>query len=288
MQRVDAERSLDESTRALYERAIAEQWHVTLDVPWDLMPLDVLSEPIRHAMGATYAHIYFAESYGLGLCGRLVDVAPQGSLRQFASTQVMDEARHVHFFGRALASLGVEPVAPPGLQILERELSDVRDPINLLVHAQVVENAAQAFFVEAAQRSRSLLRAAIRLPGSEGVDRLLQCIIKFVGRDEARHIAFGQRYLAMLLADIDRVEHARLERQAACWCRIFHESFAELRPHVTRLGLGADEVLAQVWRVQRKQFRRLGLEIGESSHAVGGFATAARDSVREPTSGGAR
>lgn len=257
-----ADSSGDAWARTLYERAIADQWQAGRDVAWDALELERVAAPIRKAMAMAYGHVYYAERFGLGLCGRLVDVTPAGWTRQFAATQVIDEARHVDFFSTLLARLGGEPIAPPGLVALELDMKDVRDEVELLIHSQVIENAAQTFFVEAARRSRSALGSAIRLPGSAGIAQLLQYLIDLVGRDESRHIAFGQRYLAAKLEHIGASERSGLERRAERWCRMFYASFAELGPHVTRLGLPAQEILAQVWATQRKQLLRVGLEIG--------------------------
>ena len=262
----DAPKTDDQRTaqavERLYERSIAEQWHVVQDVEWGALDIRRLGEPIRRAMRAIYSHTYHAESYGLGLVGRLVDVPPAGRMRQFAATQVMDEARHVDFFSRVLKQLEVDPEEPPqALMELSEDASRARDDVRILLYGQIIENSAQTLFLEGARASRERMKAGIRLPGTQGAERMLDYIVRLVGRDEARHIAFGQQVLAARMGRYSAGERRVLEQEVGDWSLRFNASFSRLEPSIRRLGLPAEQVLHKAHRSQRLQFRRLGLDL---------------------------
>ncbi|HKP62230.1 MAG TPA: ferritin-like domain-containing protein [Polyangiales bacterium] len=248
---------------ALYRKAISEQWSIEADIDWATLTLEQIAPAVRAAMAAIYSHIYHTESMGLRLCGRLVDAAPEGWLRQFTATQVMDEARHVDFFHRVRTKLGAAGAEPDELlAALRTDLASVRDPLELLLYGQVIENAAQTLFLETAKRSRRLMGSTVRLPGSSAVTALFDVMLRLIGRDESRHIAFGFKYLSDQLRSLPVPRRQALETRVTGWCVTFDHSFANLRPQVQRLGLQADELLARVWHVQARQFARLGLHIG--------------------------
>jgi hypothetical protein len=219
-------------------------------------------------MAALYSHIVYAEAFGLELALRAAEAAPEGTLRDFAALQAKDEARHVAFFARVTEQL--EPTASRSdcLPVLRAELAAVHDHDELLVHGQVLESAAQAMFVVSARRSLDAQRYAIRVRGSEEVGELLRCIVQYIGRDEARHLAFGSLCIRQQLADATPARRAELERRARTTAGLVHGAFRELSGSLARLGLPPETLLPMLWRAMDRQLAVIGFEIGTPPQAL--------------------
>jgi hypothetical protein len=259
----------DRAMVLFYERALSQQWHVDQDVDWNALSFEWLPPQVRSAMGVLYSFTTAAERHGFVIGKHLLEVVPEGLLRQFLTTQVVDEARHVEFFGRVARRLssGAND-APEWVAALDQELLATRDELTLVLHCFVIENLAQALFIDTARRSRQIMSRGIMLPGSRSVHRLLGYLIGLVGRDEARHVGFEMRYLRSRLLDISRLERARLERQAATWGRLMSTPFEALGGDIARLGMNVEELLARAWGAQRAQFRRVNLELPDLGDAA--------------------
>jgi ribonucleotide reductase beta subunit family protein with ferritin-like domain len=109
---------------------------------------------------------------------QLVDAAPWMDAKLYASSQTMDEARHVEVFGHYLHDkLEWEwPVNPNLKKLLDLILMDSRWDLKYLGMQILVEGLAMAAF--------SNMYVMAREP-------LLKELVRNVMRDESRHVAFG-------------------------------------------------------------------------------------------------
>jgi len=215
-----------ERTRAplakLYEKAKTSQWNAT-DLPWDT---DVDQEKVVEANQAANSYLYQSgidttgtpfENWGdkewlafgvesqnwtlsqfmhgeqgaLICTAQIVETVPWIDAKYYASTQVMDEARHVEVFSRYLDEKlsGHYPINAHLKALLDDIITDSRWDMTYLGMQIMVEGLALASFGFMHQMS---------------TEPLLKQLLRYVMSDEARHVAFGvlslQEYYAQLSA----------------------------------------------------------------------------------------
>jgi hypothetical protein len=191
-----------EGLRDLYEKAKREQWNASSDLDWS-RPVDPESEIIpaafnpfeeyppyrrmsvrdqrrvRHAtISWQLSQFLHGEQGALLTAAQLVGAVPWIDAKHYASSQTMDEARHVEVFGRYLSEkLEWEwPINENLKQLLDAILTDARWDLKYLGMQILVEGLAMAAFASIHQLA---------------TEPLLKRIVHQVMRDEARHVAFG-------------------------------------------------------------------------------------------------
>ncbi len=244
-----------ERTRAplakLYEKAKTSQWNAN-DLPWDT---DVDQEKVVEANQAANAYLregvetkgtpfeswgdkewiafgvqsqnwtlsqFLHGEQGALICtAQIVETVPWIDAKYYASTQVMDEARHVEVFSRYLDTKlsGHYPINAHLGALLDDIISDNRWDMTYLGMQIMVEGLALASFGYMHQMS---------------TEPLLKQLLRYVMSDEARHVAFGvlslQEYYEQLSASGDpRAPGVRLRGRGA-----------HARPVPPAGGLGAD------------------------------------------------
>jgi hypothetical protein len=196
----------------LYEKAKKSQWNATTDLDWSI---DVDQEavvvanfmqnneggalsPSWDASGTVFAKWGDKEWMQLGvemqnwtlsqfmhgeqgalICtAKIVETVPWIDAKYYASTQVMDEARHVEVFARYLQEKlsGFYPINSHLRLLLDDIVQDSRWDMTYLGMQIMVEGLALAAF--------GFMHAMTTEP-------LLQKLLRYVMSDEARHVAFG-------------------------------------------------------------------------------------------------
>jgi hypothetical protein len=195
--------------RKLYEKAKTGQWNGTTDLPWHL-DVDVervvaadqeilgtgldtsvyIGTPVekwgdkewlefgiegRNWMLSQFLH---GEQGALICTAKIVETVPWYDAKLYASTQVMDEARHVEVFARYLQEkLGGQYQVNSHLRMLLDDIvNDSRWDMTYLGMQVMVEGLALAAF--------GFLHQLTGEP-------LLKQLLRYVMSDEARHVAFG-------------------------------------------------------------------------------------------------
>ncbi|MCC7078333.1 MAG: ferritin-like domain-containing protein [Acidimicrobiia bacterium] len=245
----DYEQRRDQLTR-LYEKAKGAQWNGTIDLDWST---DVDQEAVAVGMnsfspeiayyrkaaaedrdcplyGWTDEHfirlaieqqnfvlsqIFHGEQGALLCTAKIVETVPFIEAKYYASTQVMDEARHVEVFAKYLRDkLGGEyPVNPHLYHLLADILADERWDITYLGMQVIVEGLALTVF--------GLLEKLVPEP-------LLQKLVRLVMSDEARHVAFGVISLKEVYDGMSTAElRERQEFAFEAGLRIRDRSFAQ-------------------------------------------------------------
>lgn len=136
-------------------------------------------ERLRHeSMSWILSQFLHGEQGALLATAQLVDAVPVMDAKLYASTQVMDEARHVEVYDRYLRTKleKVYPINPHLKTLLDQILSDSRWDMKYLGMQILVEGLALAAF--------GFIRAHANEP-------LIRDLTHHVMRDEARHVAFG-------------------------------------------------------------------------------------------------
>jgi hypothetical protein len=134
------------------------------------------------------------EQGALIVASQLVGAVPWMDAKYFASTQTMDEARHVEVFGRYIKDK-LEwqwPVNDELKELLDATITDSRWDFKYLGMQIIIEGLAMAAFGSLYQITP---------------EPLLKELIHYVMRDEARHVAFGvvslqDYYKDMLAAEL--------------------------------------------------------------------------------------
>ncbi|HEY3724813.1 MAG TPA: ferritin-like domain-containing protein [Acidimicrobiia bacterium] len=194
----------------LYEKAKTSQWNVTTDLDWsiDVDPEKVAAElsggttmrfrtlqnvddsPVRHFGEKEWSEVgvqmqnsllsqFLHGEQGALLCtARIVETVPWIDAKYYASTQVMDEARHVEVFAKYLdEKLTSQYRINDNLRLLLNDiLADSRWDITYLGMQIMVEGLALAAF--------GMMQHITNEP-------LLKQLLRYVMADEARHVAFG-------------------------------------------------------------------------------------------------
>jgi hypothetical protein len=192
----------------LYEKAKTSQWNAN-DLPWDTdvdqekvveanqaanaylrEGVDVKGTPFENwgdkewlAFGVqsqnwTLSQFLHGEQGALICTAQIVETVPWIDAKYYASTQVMDEARHVEVFSRYLDTKlsGHYPINAHLGALLDDIIADDRWDMTYLGMQIMVEGLALASFGYMHQMS---------------TEPLLKQLLRYVMSDEARHVAFG-------------------------------------------------------------------------------------------------
>ena len=188
--------------RDLYDKAVRAQWiaddvlpwHLTPDLskpmgPPELMPLfgsDILrrmTETEKQQLNIetsawTLSQFLHGEQGALLATAQLVDSVGDLDSKLYASSQVMDEARHVDVYNRYLhQKIGVSyPVNPHLKTLLDMVLKDSRWDMKFLGMQIMVEGLALGAFGTLYRQTK---------------EPLLKNLLKYVIQDEARHVHYG-------------------------------------------------------------------------------------------------
>lgn len=195
--------------RKLYEKAKTGQWNATTDLPWDTeVDLEKVVSADQVAIAAGFDPNRFAGTVvekwndqewlqfgiesrkwtlsqflhgeqGALLCtAKITETVPWYDAKLYASTQVVDEARHVEVFARYLEEKlgGGYQINAHLRMLLDDIVNDSRWDMTYLGMQVMVEGLALAAFGFMHQMTE---------------EPLLKQLLRYVMSDEARHVAFG-------------------------------------------------------------------------------------------------
>ena len=194
--------SVKEGLRDLYEKAKRDQWNGTTQLPWDTQvdpergiipelinplagyaPFERLNarerSRLRHAQIALQlSQFLHGEQGAFIVASQLVGAVPWIDAKYYAGTQTMDEGRHVEVFSRYLREK-LEwqwPVNESLKELLDATIKDGRWDFKYLGMQIIIEGLAMAAFGNLFQITE---------------EPLLKELIRYVMKDESRHVAFG-------------------------------------------------------------------------------------------------
>ena len=205
--------TVKEGLRDLYEKAKREQWNSTTQLAWttdvdpeseivprqlnpfaDYGPAKKLDEKgqirLAHAgIANQLSQFLHGEQGALVVASQLVGSVPWIDAKYYAASQTMDEARHVEVFARYVnEKLEWEwPINPNLKELLDATITDSRWDFKFLGMQVIIEGLAMAAF-------GSLWKMA--------QEPLLKDLLKYVMKDESRHVAFGVLALRDYYADL--------------------------------------------------------------------------------------
>ena len=212
----------------LYEKAKNSQWNGSTDLDWSIdvdqeavvvanfmqgneggdgiAPAQDMSGTVFEKWGDdewlklgvemqnwTLSQFMHGEQGALICTAKIVETVPWIDAKYYASTQVMDEARHVEVFARYLDEKlsGHYPINTHLKMLLDDIVDDSRWDMTYLGMQIMVEGLALAAF--------GFMHAMTTEP-------LLQKLLRYVMSDEARHVAFGVLSLQEYYAELSQPE----------------------------------------------------------------------------------
>jgi hypothetical protein len=210
---------------------------------WD--KLDKKTElPKLRRMTASYllSNFLHGEQGALLAAAQIVGAVPSADAKFYASTQVMDEARHVEAYDRYLREK-VEmtfPISPHLRVLLDEILSESRWDMKYLGMQIMVEGLALAAFGFITQTSR---------------EPLLRSIVEMIMKDEARHVAFGVLSLKGIYEEMSDAEKRDRETFIIESSRLMRDRLLmqEVWEH---MGMPVDECIELSLRSQSMQMFR--------------------------------
>jgi hypothetical protein len=203
----DYEKGARPALNKLYEKAKHAQWNGETDLPWETdvdleknaallrmqfaeLEADVTGTPLEkfteqdfirlsiESDNWTLSQFMHGEQGALICTAKIVETVPWIDAKYYASTQVMDEARHVEVFAKYLQDKqnGFYPINAHLKMLLDDIIADSRWDMTYLGMQIMVEGLALAAFGFMQQMTP---------------DPLLKQLLRYVMSDEARHVAFG-------------------------------------------------------------------------------------------------
>src|SRR5438105_15767953 len=208
----------------LYEKAKKAQWNAQTDLPWET-DVDQEQVAINNAIQAggfgqgvdltgtslekwgdkewlnfgvesqnwTLSQFMHGEQGALLCTAKIVETVPWVDAKYYASTQVMDEARHMEVFAKYLDEKlsGHYPINAHLRLLLDDIVQDSRWDMTYLGMQIMVEGLALAAFGFIHQLT---------------TEPLLKQLLRYVMSDEARHVAFGVLSLQDYYAELSAAE----------------------------------------------------------------------------------
>jgi len=222
----DYEKGARPALNKLYEKAKTSQWNGETDLDWsiDVDPEKVISEmqgsnaagpfqwivehpesPLKNfgdkewtelgveSLNWRLSQFMHGEQGALICTAKIVETVPWIDAKYYASTQVMDEARHVEVFAKYLQDklTGYYPINAHLKMLLDDIVADSRWDMTYLGMQIMVEGLALAAFGFMYQLTD---------------EPLLKKLLRYVMSDEARHVAFGVLSLKEYYAELSDVE----------------------------------------------------------------------------------
>jgi hypothetical protein len=259
----DYEKGARPALNKLYEKAKRAQWNGETDLPWDTdvdleknaalqrlqfaeFETDVSGTPLEKFTEKdfidlsiqmdnwTLSQFMHGEQGALICTAKIVETVPWIDAKYYASTQVMDEARHVEVFAKYLQEKqdGFYPINAHLKLLLDDIISDSRWDMTYLGMQIMVEGLALAAFGFMQQMTP---------------DPLLKQLLRYVMSDEARHVAFGVLSLKEYYAELSDAELR--ERQEFAFEAAVRMRDRFLQQEVwERMGIKPAEILPLVLR----------------------------------------
>jgi len=277
-----------EKLRTLYANALDRQWIALRDLDWEAqidreafsttftmagiplgetafwqnLPLETRFAVARWSASFMLSNFLHGEQGALMVAGQLVSAVPHMDGKFYASTQTLDEARHVEVFSAYIRKLGdIQPISEGLRNLLDAVLS-AGDWMYKAVGMQVVTEGLALYFFRS-------MRNQTREP-------LLEKLLTYVCRDEARHTGYGIKYLSHVVPQLSERESRDLQDFAFETTRMLMASRSTLsqRDRVLEVWRGVGIDPADVMRELEKErdvVQRALAESGGRYGPVSGF-----------------
>ena len=231
----------------LYRKGVEMQWSAETRIDWSqeldeenpeqlpeqMLPISGMAEyeamsakekarVRRHFQSWQISQFMQGEQGALICAAKIVTQVPDVDSKFYASTQVIDEARHVESYKRLLEKFGVAyPMTPPLQELIDQVLRDSRWDMTYLGMQVVIEGLALAAFQQIRDNAQNPLAAAVNA---------------YVMQDESRHVAFGRLALRDYYPTLTQKERDEREQFLLEACYLMRDRFDSVEVWKT-LGL---------------------------------------------------
>ena len=179
---------------------------------WHRLSAEERARVRRHFQAWQISQFLHGEQGALVCTAKIVQQIPAMDAKFYASTQVIDEARHVEAYSRLLHEKFdlVYPINPFLKQLLDDTLTDARWDFTYLGMQVLIEGVALAAF------------GTIR---DQATNPLAQSVTAYVMQDEARHVAFGRLALRDYYPHLTSKERDEREEFVVEGCYLLRDRF---------------------------------------------------------------
>jgi hypothetical protein len=209
--------------RGLYANALDRQWIAVRDLDWEggvdreafarsfslggipvqktdfwlNLDADLKWQISRRTAAFMLSNFLHGEQGALMAASQMVAAVPHMDGKFYAATQTLDEARHVEVFAAFIQQLDeVHPIMPSLKRLLDAVLA-TDDWMKKAVGMQIVVEGLALYVFRDMRNSTE--------------EPLLEKLLTLVSRDEARHTAYGIRYLSHVVGDLSDERLRELE-----------------------------------------------------------------------------
>ncbi|MDE2488414.1 MAG: ferritin-like domain-containing protein [Alphaproteobacteria bacterium] len=241
----------------LYRKGVEMQWNAETRIDWSqeldeenpeqlpdqMLPIGTMprylamsekekAEVRRHFQAWQISQFMQGEQGALICAAKIVTQVPDVDSKFYASTQVIDEARHVESYKRLLEKFRVAyPMTPPLQELIDQVLRDSRWDMTYLGMQVVIEGLALAAFQQIRDNAQNPLAAAVNA---------------YVMQDESRHVAFGRLALRDFYPQLTQKERDEREEFLLEASYLMRDRFDAVEVW-KRLGLDPAECAAHMY-----------------------------------------
>ena len=220
----------------LYRKGVEMQWDANSRIDWtqeldednpeqlpeEMLPISGMAQyesmsrkekatVRRHFQGWQISQFMQGEQGALVCAAKIVTQVPDLDSKFYASTQTIDEARHVESYKRLLEKFGVAyPMTPPLQELIDQVLRDKRWDMTYLGMQVVIEGLALAAFQQIRDNAQNPLAASVNA---------------YVMQDESRHVAFGRLALRDYYPQLTQAERNEREEFLLEACYLMRDRF---------------------------------------------------------------
>ncbi|MBA3811268.1 MAG: ferritin-like domain-containing protein [Caulobacteraceae bacterium] len=220
----------------LYRKGVEMQWNAETRIDWSqdldednpqqlpeaMLPISGMAQyeamsrrdkarVRKHFQAWNLSQFMQGEQGALICAAKIVTQVPDMDSKFYASTQVIDEARHVEAYNRLLRKFGVAyPITAPLQELIDQVLRDSRWDMTYLGMQVVIEGLALAAFQQVRDNAQNPLAAAVNA---------------YVMQDESRHVAFGRLALRDYYPHLSQAERDEREEFLLEACYLMRDRF---------------------------------------------------------------
>ena len=206
-----------------------------------------IPEEDREAILKIFSIIYYGEVVAMLTASQLVDMVPDLDAKKVLSAQVIEEAKHVTAYQKYLSMLGEIPEIDPSTRAILDDVMMTSSPVLKVVGLHLLTETVAYY-----------LFTAIRESYPEPV---LRGILKYIARDEAKHVGFAKKYLPELANRISPPHQVFVLIKNIEWTLLLVSAFLRLAPYGERLGIDIplwfDRATEDLFRVSYDIARRI-------------------------------